>query len=141
MFFSHSFSYSVFYALEERGGLDVENDEHMFVLHYIFKARINDALQEFAAAFNDRPIRTENNWIPNKIWINGMINPNNKGQTAIHDPTIGEAVPDNIELYGIDWDGPLPVERLNMVEVDPPHYPVAQDTLLVATNCKSTSRV
>ena len=88
--------------MEERGNLDVKNDEHMFVLHYIFKARINDALQEFAAAFNDRPIRTENNWIPNKIWISGMINLNNKGQTAIHDPTIGEAVPDNIELYRND---------------------------------------
>ena len=123
--------YSVFYALEESGNLDVENDEHMFVLHYIFKARINYALQEFAAAFNDRPIRTENNWSPNKIWINGIINPNNEGKTAIHDPTIGEAVPDNIELYGIDWDGPLPVERLNMVEVDPPHCPIAQDTLLL----------
>ena len=66
----------------ERGNLDVENDEHMFVLHYIFKARINDVLQEFAAAFNDHPIRTENNWIPNKIWINGMINPNNKGTNS-----------------------------------------------------------
>ena len=54
--------YCVFYALEESGSLDLENNEHIFVLHYIFKARINYALKEFAAAFNNRPIRTENNW-------------------------------------------------------------------------------
>ena len=31
----------------------------MFILHYIFNARINYALKEFASAFNNRPIRTE----------------------------------------------------------------------------------
>ncbi|XP_068697732.1 uncharacterized protein [Montipora foliosa] len=102
--------YCVFYALEESGCLDLENDKHVFVLHYIFKARINYALKEFAAAFNNRPIRTENNWNPDKIWINGMINLDNEGQPAVRDPAITEAVPENIDLYGVDWDGPLPVD-------------------------------
>ena len=53
---------------EESGTLDLQNEEYMVVLHYIFKPRINYALQEFAAAFNQRPIRTENNLSPNKIW-------------------------------------------------------------------------
>jgi len=66
---------------------------------------------------------------PNKIWIDGMINPSNEGQTALRDPAIGEAVPENIDLYGADWDGPLPVERVNMVEVDPPRCPIQQDML------------
>jgi len=100
----------------------------MFVLHYIFKPRINYALQEFAAALNHCPIRTGNNWSPNKIWTNGMINPINDGQTALHDATVGEEVPENIELYGVDWDQPLPVENLNIVEVNPPHCPIPQDT-------------
>ena len=121
--------YCVFYALEGSGSLDLDNNGHMFVLHYIFKARINYALKEFAAAFNNRPIRTENNWSPNKIWINGMINPSNEGQTALRDPATGEAVPENIDLYGVDWDGTLPVERVNMVEVDPPRCPIEQDML------------
>ena len=106
--------YCVFYALEESGNLDVENEEHMFVLHDIFKPRINHALQDFAAAFNHRPIRTEKNSSPNKIWSNGMIIPINEGQTALRDATVGEEVPENIELYGVDWDRPLPVENLNV---------------------------
>ena len=77
----------------------------MFVWHYIFKACINYALKDFAAAFNNRPIRTENNWSPNKIWINGMIKPINEGQTVLRDAAIGEAVPENIDLYGVDGIG------------------------------------
>ena len=53
----------------------------------------------------------------------------NEGQPAVRDPAITEAVPENIDLYGVDWDGPLPVERLNIVDVDPPNCPIPQDTL------------
>ena len=48
-----------------------------------------------------------------------MINPINDEQTALHDATVGEEVPENIDLYGVDWDQPLPVENLNIVEVNP----------------------
>ena len=95
----------MFYALEESVCLDLEKDKDVFVLHSIFKARISYALKEIAAAFNNRPFRTD------KIWINGMINPDNEGQPAVRDPAITEAVPENIDLYGVDRDGPLPVER------------------------------
>ena len=50
-----------------------------------------------------------------------MINPDNNRQLAVRDPAITEAVPENIDLYGVDWDGPLPVERLNIVDIDPPN--------------------
>lgn len=116
----------------------------MFALYYIFNAHINYALKEFAAAFNNRPICTENNWSPNKIWINGMINPSNEGQTALRDPAISEAVPENIDLYGVDWDGPLPVERVNMVEVDTPQCPIQQvmlDLLQQTVNSLQESNV
>ena len=79
--------YCMFYALEESVCLDLENDK------------------EIAAVFNHRPTRTD------KIWINGMTNPDNEGQPAVRDPAITEAVPENIDLYGVDRDGPLPVER------------------------------
>ena len=46
----------------------------MFLLHYIFVPRINFALKEFCSASNLRPVRTENNWSPNRMWANGMIN-------------------------------------------------------------------
>ena len=88
--------YCVFYALEESGQLHLRNDVHEFVLHHVFMPRINYTLQEFAAAFNLRPIQTDNNWSPNKIWTNEVINPNNEGQSAFRDPTSGEEVPENI---------------------------------------------
>ena len=44
--------YCIFYALEESGNLDLNNNLDMFILHYTYQPRINHALQEFAAAFN-----------------------------------------------------------------------------------------
>ena len=117
----------VFYALEDSGYLDISNDNHLAILHYVYLPRINYALQEFAGAFNLQPNRTENNWSPDKIWSNGMINPNNAGQTALPDPTIGEPVPDNLELYGVDSDGPLPPEHQSYIEVEPPTSNITQE--------------
>jgi hypothetical protein len=53
--------YCVFHSLEESGHLNVGNELHMFVLHYVFIPRINYALQEFAGFFNRRPMRTIDN--------------------------------------------------------------------------------
>ena len=50
----------------------MSNDIEMFVLHFIFVPRINFALSEFS-----RPVRTEHNWSPNRLWVNGMINRHN----------------------------------------------------------------
>ena len=50
---------------------------------------------------------------------------------ALHDPAIDETAPENIELYGVDRDGPLPVESLNVVEVDPPQCLIPQHTSLL----------
>lgn len=89
----------------------------MYVLHYVFLPRLNFALQEFTGAFNLRPMRTEHNWSPNKIWSNGMINPNNSMQTALRDPVVDDVDPDNVELFGIDHDGPIPPEESTDVTV------------------------
>lgn len=88
--------YCIFYALEESGVLDLNNNIDLFVLHYVYLPRINHALQEFAAAFNNRPMRTENNWSPEKIWTNGMIN------EAVRQLSARDEI-ENIELYGVDW--------------------------------------
>ena len=59
--------YCIFYALEDAGYLDLDNEMHMFLLHFVFLPRLNFALQEFAKAFNLHPMRTEHNWSPDKI--------------------------------------------------------------------------
>ena len=49
-------------------------------------------------------MRNEKNWSPRKIWLNGMVNPNNAGQTAVRDHEI------NPDVFGIDDDGPFSLE-------------------------------
>lgn len=121
--------YSIFYSLEDNNYLEVGTELHMFLLHFVYLPRINYALQEFAGAFNLHPLRTENNWSPNKIWSSGIINPRNQDQTALRDPADEDVAPDNIELYGIDHDGPVPIEESSEVEVLPPSCPLTSDSL------------
>jgi len=121
--------YSIFHSLEDSSHLNTGNRLHMFLLHYVYLPRINYALQEFALAFNFHPIRTENNWSPNKIWSSGMINPRNQDQTALRDAAVGDVEPENIELYGVDVDGPVPTDETSQVEVIPPNCPLSSEQL------------
>ena len=77
--------HEIFYFLEARELLDPANDCDLFVLHCVFLPVINHHLQQFAKGWNQHPIRTERNWSPHKIWINGMIDPNQRDHTAIQD--------------------------------------------------------
>ena len=65
--------YSVFFYLEESGHLDLENETHMFCLHYVFIPTINQQLENFASAWADHPIRTARNRPPNQLWISGLM--------------------------------------------------------------------
>lgn len=88
----------------------------LFVLHCVFLPVINHHLQQFAKGWNQHPIRTERNWSPHKIWINGMIDPNRRNHKAIQDVIDGApSVP--IDDFGIDGEGPLPEEQTHTVDV------------------------
>ena len=105
-------SSSMEYALEEGVYLHTNNVTEMFLLHYVFLPRINFALDEFCSASNLRPVRTEHNWSPNRMWANGMINRHYTG------PTSNEPTPSNMEYYGNDPEGPTPLEEHGSVVVD-----------------------
>ena len=78
--------------MEEVGDLDPTSDTDLFVLHLVFISRINTSLAEFISSWNLHPLRTERNWSPKKIWMNGVLDPANQGLTAIrdiHDPRGG----------------------------------------------------
>ena len=104
--------YGVFYALEEGGCLHTNNVVEMFVLHYIFLPRTNFALDEFCSASNMRPVQTEHNWTPNRMWANGMIN------RHYADPTSNEPTPSHMDYYGSDPEGPTPLEEHGSVVVN-----------------------
>ena len=109
----------MFYVMEQTGLLDVENPIHMFTLHSVYLARINFALSEWMASFNNHPISTEQNWSPNQLWLNGMMSPENPLiQGGLDDD------PNDITFYGEDPNGPSPFEQTsNNVTVTPVNIP------------------
>ncbi len=52
--------YNLFYKMEDNMMLNVEDDIHMFCLHYVFIPRINHALQQFMEGWNNHPSRHRN---------------------------------------------------------------------------------
>eukprot|EP00794_Sanderia_malayensis_P004322 gene4322-4896_t len=80
--------YCVFAHLEMEGLLHPDNSVELFVLHYVFKGRINKHLQQFSDGWNAHKLRTEKSMTPNQLWIKGL-----------HD------IEDDLN-YGIDWNGP-----------------------------------
>lgn len=107
--------YSIFYQLEENHELNPVNDFDLFALHFVFIPRINTCLREFRSSWNRHPLRTENNWSPQKIWTNGILQPANKGLCGVTD--VLDTVPEDIENYGIDGEGPQPLHECESVEV------------------------
>lgn len=97
--------YYVFYGMEMSGVLNPNNTMHLFVLHLVYLPRINHALHEYKEAFNHHAVRTENNWSPYQMWLNGMMHERNPLAHAHLDDD-----PDDLECYGYDAQGPSPLE-------------------------------
>ena len=70
--------------MEESGLLQIDNPLHKFTLHYIYLSHVNRALSSFTSAWNNHPLTgTENNWSPERIWVNGMIDVRNHQLMAV----------------------------------------------------------
>ena len=64
--------YNLFYEMEDSMMLNVEDDIHMFCLHYVFIQRINHALQQFMEGWNNHPLSSCNHMSPIQLWIQGL---------------------------------------------------------------------
>ena len=64
--------YQIFYRMEDLHILNVDNDIHMFCLHYIYLPRINCAIWQFLEAWNHHPLSTMGNLSPVQLWISGL---------------------------------------------------------------------
>ena len=49
--------------------LNVDNEVHLFCLHYIYIPRINCALSQFLLAWNNHPLSSVGNLSPIQLWI------------------------------------------------------------------------
>ena len=64
--------YNLFSALEEESLLKVNNEEHLFYIHYVYKAVINQMLSNFKNSWLNHKIRTARNKTPLQLFIMGM---------------------------------------------------------------------
>ena len=129
--------YYAFYAMEQTGILDVENPIHLFALHLVYLPRINYALEELKKLYNDHRLSSEQNWTPNQIWSNGLLNINNPLAMDMLDDD-----PDSIDFYGDDAQGPYPSgPQSNNVVVSPTVIPHAREIFSHISNIINPNRV
>lgn len=68
--------YNILHSLEDEHLLDISNVLHIFCCHYVFLPRIQASLDVFIDAWDNHPIRTEQNLTPNQLWQVGQaLNP------------------------------------------------------------------
>lgn len=64
--------YELFKYLEEVGLLDVDNEIHMYSLHYVYLPKINLSLDSFKEAWNRHPLQSERSLSPLQLWTRGL---------------------------------------------------------------------
>ena len=63
----------MFRKLEAEGKLHHLNETDLYCLHYVYKPRINHALQAFTESWNNHCISTEGGYTPYQLFIKGAI--------------------------------------------------------------------
>jgi hypothetical protein len=108
--------YNIFTYLEDENRLDVDNELHLFCLHYVYLPKINRSLRSFQQAWNNHPMQSENALSPEQLWLRGMAWYQGQSTTALSNvrhtpPLYMSVVPSTsliqvqaVALYGIDWD-------------------------------------
>ena len=106
--------YQVFIHLENEYGLDINNEVHLWCLHYVYMPVINRSLKIFQNQWNYHPISREgHNQSPKQLFISGMILRGVRG-LDFEIPIAEEEIVINEEEYGIDWNEPsLPSLNIN----------------------------
>ena len=124
-FFSNLFHY-----FESIDALDPLNELHLFALHYVYKPRINRALELFASQWNNHPLSSERNMTPYQLWIEGFYMFANSNHETIRE--VVEPASLDVNSYGVDDDGPLPqVQTVNHVEIPESTIQVPEEILVL----------
>ena len=92
---------NLFTDLERDHGLDVESDNHIWLLHYLYLGLINEDALKWGATWNQHPMRLPNGQSggrsPINQYIMGLAEHGLRG-------TDDKAYEEEGEEYGIDWD-------------------------------------
>lgn len=99
---------NLFYYLETQQLLNPDDDLHIFCLQRIYIPKINKSLSEFKEQFNHHPLRTAGNKSPYQLFIEGMIANSSSTHTAVSNFFNSAVNIGDIDVYGVDEDGPTP---------------------------------
>lgn len=64
--------YNIFSHLEDLQELNIDNEIHLFCLHYVYLPKVNASLKEFMRAWNSHPMQSEHGLSPEQLWLRGM---------------------------------------------------------------------
>lgn len=67
-----SLFYNLFYQLEELELLDVDDESHLFSLHYVYLPKIRYSLQAFQQSWNNHPMGSVRGLSPTRQWMQGL---------------------------------------------------------------------
>lgn len=99
----------------------------MFILHYIYKPRINRIIESFVHGWNKHPLRSEKNWSPEQLWANGLMDRRNINLIEVAE--LHDIEPQHYEWYGMDWYAPNPSDDgLSTIEIEEVEIPFSEDT-------------
>ncbi len=65
--------HKLFMAIEEDNILDIDNELHMFCLHYAFTPILQSRLDIFREQYNNHPLSTVGNQSPNQLFVSGVL--------------------------------------------------------------------
>ena len=93
-----------FQDLETHHGLNAEDGDHMWLLHYLFLGELNSKLQEWAKGWNHHKmqLRGEMNKSPMEMFLIGMVEQETPGVCEWIEHQ--EEDIDNLPNYGVDWE-------------------------------------
>ncbi|KAL7369622.1 hypothetical protein ABVT39_003981 [Epinephelus coioides] len=115
--------HTAFQHLFATGALQFDNELDLICLHYLMLPRINRHLQLFKQAWDRHSLSTEQGKSPQQLWIAGQL----MAENPISDPINEQGFHIGGD-YGIDWEGPTPVDQEGAVNV--PETPDALKNLV-----------
>ena len=87
--------YDLFLSLEEERYLDIDNEDHLFCLHFVYKPLINQMLSNFTSSWLNHKVRTAGNRTPMQLFIMGMQ------QVANEDNLVASEYFENLDEVGV----------------------------------------
>jgi hypothetical protein len=97
----------LFLMLEVGHGLNINNPNHIWLLHYLFLGTLNAQLEFFAQGWNHHRIQIQHgpNRSPADMFGFDMLTQGIRGTQLPTPATTTPMTDDELEVFGVDWDG------------------------------------